>query len=334
MAEDNFSDIGRVEAIRRLYEGTPFSPITSTWFETAAKAYITTAERLFLEGMDFSLVYFPLKHLGYKCVVAVLGRLYCELSQPKTLGVKLGISSKLDYSNIKELWEGIVSAAKEHSISSVSLDLVPSANGLAIAICATGETSMVMGNARPKAESKDLICISGNLGGAYLGMRLLERERKKFAKEGVQPSLDKYKMIVGAYLKPEISPYILSTLEESDITPSFGYLIERGLSDTVKQLVRDSGLGAKIYAEKIPFEGNSFDLGKELGIDTFSAALNGGEDYRILFTIPIGKVEQFRRNFQSFEIIGHLARPEVGAVIVTPEGVELPLRAQGWKEEL
>ena len=120
-------------------------------------------------------------------------------------------------------------------------------------------------------------------------------------------------------------------MEDTGLIPSFGYLVSRGLSDAVKRLVRDSGFGAKIYVDKLPFAGKTFDTAKELGIDPLTAALNGGEDYRLLFTIPITQSEKFRHDFQTFDIIGHLAKPEVGAVIVTPDGVELPLKAQGWK---
>ncbi len=183
------------------------------------------------------------------------------------------------------------------------------------------------------AESKDLICISGSVGAAYLGMKVLEKELARFDKDGTQPDLEKYKMIVGAYLKPELSPNILNALKDSGIVPSFGYLLTRGLADAVKRLSRVSGLGAKIYAQKIPFEGNSFDLGKKLDIDPVSAAMNGGEDYQLLFTIPISQYEKFRHDFQTFDIIGHLALPEVGAVLVTPEGLEMPLKAQGWPEK-
>jgi thiamine-monophosphate kinase len=122
-------------------------------------------------------------------------------------------------------------------------------------------------------------------------------------------------------------------MEEAEIIPSYGYLVTRGLADAVKRLVRDSGLGAKIYVDKLPFAGKTFELGKELDIDPISAALNGGEDYRMLFTIPIGKHEKFRHDFQTFDIIGHLAKPEVGASVVTPDGVELPMKAQGWNNE-
>ena len=336
MAEETFSDLGRVEAIAKLYEGTPFKPFTGSWFETSGKSYIISHSRTFIEGIDFDLVYFPLKHLGYKCVTAVTGELYAEFSHPRTMDVRLGISSKLDFKHIKEVWDGIVAAAKEHGYKNVSLDLLPSPNGLTVSVSSTGETSLLMAKRRPEAKSMDLICVSDNLGAAYMGFQVLEREKKAFEQSGdvkAQPKLDDYKNLVGAYLKPQINPQIIKQMEDAEIMPSYGYLVTRGLADAVKRLVRDSGLGAKIYVDKLPFAGKTFDLGREMNIDPVSAALNGGEDYRLLFTIPIGKHEKFRHDFQTFDIIGHLAKPEVSAAIVTPDGVELPIKAQGWKNE-
>ena len=333
MAEETFSDLGRVEAIAKLYEGTPYKPFQSSWFETESKSCVTSHSRTFMEGIDFDLIYFPLKHLGYKCFTAVTGELYAEMSHPRTMDVRLGISSKLDLKHIKEVWDGIVAAAKEHGYKKVSLDLLPSPNGLTVSISCIGETSLLMARRRPAAKSMDLICVSDNLGAAYMGFQVLEREKRAFEKSGdakAQPKLDDYKNLVGAYLKPQINAQTITQLEESEIMPSHGYLVTRGLADAVKRLVRDSGLGAKVYVDKLPFAGKTFDLGKEMNIDPISAALNGGEDYRLLFTIPIGKHEKFRHDFQTFDIIGHLAKPEVGAVIVTPDGVELPMKAQGW----
>ncbi len=336
MAEETFSDLGRVEAIAKLYEGTPYKPFAASRFETSGKGFVTSHSRTFIEGMDFDLIYFPLKHLGYKCVVAVTGELYADFSHPRTMDIRLGISSKLDFKHIKEVWEGAVAAAREHGYSQVSLDLVPSPNGLTISVSAAGETSQLMTKRRPAPKSMDLICVSDNLGAAYMGFQVLERKKAAFEKSGntkSQPKLDDYKNLIGAYLKPQINSRIITQMEDSEIIPSFGYLVTRGLADAVKRLVRDSGLGAKIYVDRLPFAGRTFDLGKEMDIDPMSAALNGGEDYRLLFTIPIGKHDKFRHDFQTFDIIGHLARPEVGAVVVTPDGVELPLKAQGWKNE-
>ena len=335
MTEERFSDLGRVEAIARLYEGTPFKPFKTGYFETSGKSCISSQSRTFIEGIDFDLTYFPLKHLGYKCVTAVTGELYAEFAHPRTMDIRIGISAKLDFQHIQEVWQGIVAAAKEHGYKDVSLDLIPSPNGLTVSVSAVGETSLLTSRRRPAAKSMDLICVSDNLGAAYLGFQILEREKRRFEESGdanAQPDLDAYKNLVGAFLKPQINPQIVKLMEDAEIIPSHGYLVTRGLSDAVKRLVRDSGLGAKVYVDKLPFAGRTFDLGKELNIDPVSAALNGGEDYRLLFTIPIGKHDKFRHDFQTFDIIGHLAKPEVGAAVVTPDGVELPMKAQGWNE--
>ncbi len=333
MSENKLSELGRVESIAKLYEGTGYVPFTDAGFSPSANTnYCTQASKVLLEGIDFDLTYFPLKHLGYKSVISVTGELYARLAAPRSLNIRLGISAKLDYDQVKEVWDGAVIAAKEHGYLSVSLDLGPSYNGLCIAVSAAGESSIQ----RQPAKSKDLICVSNNLGAAYLGFAILEREKKSFSQtkdDKKQPDLADYKHFIGAYLKPDLNTDLLLRFKEAGVVPSFGYFVTRGLSDAVKSLARDSSLGAKIYVDKIPFEGNSFDLGKKLNIDPVSAALNGGDDFRLVYTIPIEKHEEFCRDFQDFDIIGHLARPEVGAVLVTPDGVELPLRSQGWKDE-
>ena len=317
MEKKNFSDIGKVEAIRQLFEVSPFKQKDGTAFLSGEKGGIVrTASRLWLEGIDFDLTYFPLKHLGYKCVVGTVGELYASLARPQSISVRLGISAKLDLPQVTELWNGICAAAEEHHISRADLDLIPSRNGLTISIVVTGLTSPEVSENRKSANSKDLICISGNVGGAFLGMSLLEAEKRKFEKAGD---------LTG-------TPDIVSELSDSDIIPSYGYLADRGLADMAKRLNRDSGLGVKLYSNQIPFEGNSFEAGKKLNIDPVAAAMNGGDDFRIVYVVPISKYETFRHDFQTFSIIGHLAKPEVGTVVVTPEGAELPLHAQGWKE--
>ena len=141
-----------------------------------------------------------------------------------------------------------------------------------------------------------------------------------------------YRMIVGDYLRPELDAGIVKKLEDAEIYPSCAQFITGGLADSLKRIARQTGLGAKVYADKIPFEGNSFSLGKELDIDPVSAAMNGGDDCKLLFVVPIRKMEMFRRDFQTFDIIGHLALPEAGVSLVTPDGLEMPVRAQGWPE--
>lgn len=391
MQNDSFSDIGKVEAIRLLFEPSGFS-LAAPIFEPANGSAVRQASRFFQEGLDFDLTYFPLRHLGYKAVVAVTGELFAALAHPRTLSVRLGLSAKFSFASVQELWEGMVSAAKEYAYVSLDLDLLPCANGLSISVSALGESLLLTRKRQPKPKSMDLLCVSGSLGAAFLGLQVLEREKKRFVSGtprpadpssrseapgnsrpdtagsrpdhpnmagfhpdhpdtagshpdhpdtvGSQPDspavfrpdLEKYKMLVGSYLKPELSASVLRHLEDAEVYPSLGTLVTHGLSDAVKRLASVSGLGAKIYADKIPFEGNTFALGKELNIDPISAAMNGGDDFRLLFAIPILRSEQFRRDFQTFDIIGHLARPEAGTVLVTPDGAELPLRAQGWPE--
>ena len=334
MEETRFADIGKRAAVTRLYEGTPYREMRIASFEAAGKGDVAVqATKLLLEGIDFDLMYFPLKHLGYKAVVAATGELLASLAHPRVLSVVLGISAKLDFAQIRELWDGIVAAAREFGYTDVALDLQPSRNGLTVSVSATGDTSLLTAKRRPAPKSKDLLCVSGSLGAAYLGMCLLEREKRAFEAGKPSTDLETNRMLVGAYLKPELPAGVISALEEAEIYPSAGCLITHGLADAVKRLALETGLGAKIYADKIPFEGNSFQLGKELGVDPVSAAMNGGDDFKLLFAVPILYLERFRRDFQTFDILGHLAQPDAGTTLVTPDGLELPLRSPGWPEE-
>ena len=334
MDNRNFSDIGRAGAVETLLRNGGFSP--SAAFSASQGSIVRTASGIWLEGIDFDLTYFPLKHLGYKCIVGTVGELYAALARPESAAVRIGVSAKLDFPQIEELWSGMTAALKEHGIEKVDLDLCPSRNGLTVSISITGLTDGEVESAKKPARSKDLICVSGSVGAAYLGMALLESEKKKIAASGnLQGNMDisRYKMIVGDYLKPEISPNVVKHLKDSDIVPSFGCLVSRGLADAAKRISSMTGLGVKLYSDKIPFEGNSFELGKQLNLDPMSAAMNGGDDFRLLYVIPMDKYEAFRHDFQSFSIIGHLAQKDVGTVVVMPEGAEIPLHAQGWKEE-
>ena len=331
----SFAELGRNEAVRQLFEGTGYRPFGEPlWLEAGERDCITTATALLLEGIDFDLVYFPLKHLGRKAVLRATGELYAVMARPETLSVQLGVSAKLDFPQIRELWSGIVAAAHEHGFRSLSLDLQPSRNGLTLSLSATGRHAAATSAARPQAQSKDLICVSGAMGAAFLGLRVLERERQNFDRGAAETkALESYKMLVGAYLRPELDPQTVPQLASSGITPSYGYFVTRGLADALLRLRRDSGLGVKVYADKIPFEGGSFALGKELDLDPVSAAMSGGEDYHLLYVVPMAQFERFRKDFQTFDIIGHLARPEVGAVLVSPDGLEHNVSAPGWTPE-
>lgn len=323
MAEESFSSLGLQEALKRLFDGTPFKP------------YRPAAHRVLLEGVDFNLVYFPLRHLGRKAVLAVSAELLAKMMHPESLSVVLGVSAKLDFPQIRELWDGIVSAAGEFGYKDVSLDLQPSQNGLCLSVAAEGRQKDLTRHSIPAPKSKDILCVSGRLGAAYLGLQVLERERLRFeaGTTAASAEMEKYRMLVGAYLHPEIPANAVGSFEDSEIYPSAAVVVNRGLADAVKRISRATGLGAKVYAGRIPFEGNSFELGKALDIDPVSAAMNGGDDFQLLVAVPILQAEKFRRDFQTWDVVGHLALPETGTVLVTPTGAELPLRAQGWQEQ-
>ena len=325
----DFEQLGRREAIRLLFEGTPYEAFTRSVFETGGGRAVSES-RLLLEGIDFDLTYFPLKHLGYKAVAEVTGALYASLADAVGLDVRLGVSSKLGFDRIKELWEGIVTAAKELGYKHLVLDLQPSLNGLCISLAASGISTAHS----PAPASKDLLCVSGALGAAYFGLQMLERGRNRFDKGGEdREELEKYRMLVSSYLKPELPAGLPEALSESGVTPSAAVFVDRGLADALLRIRHSTGLGAKVYADKIPFEGGSFELGKTLDIDPVSAAMNGGDDCRILLAVPIAQYESFRKDFQIFDIIGHLALADVGAVLVTPDGLEHPVSAPGWTNE-
>ena len=318
------ASLGRAAAIERLFENTGFQNEQSTVI--CEKGECLLAHKILLEGVDFDLVFNPLKHLGYKAVLAVAGEIYAKFHQPNSLSVTLGISKKFCYEDIEELWQGIIAAAKEHSIKHLSLDLVPSMNGLCISIAVCG--TQRKGNLEKIVPSKnmDLICLTGDLGAAYMGLHVLQREKVSFTDESKQPDLSKYKYVLGSYLNPEINPGILSRFIEAGIYPSKGYFITKGLAEAIHRLTKDTGFGAKIYLEKIPLASGTIEMAEEVGMEPVTAAFNGGDDYKFIFTVPIECHDIVRKEFHDFDIIGHLAKPEVGAVMVTPEGAEFEIK--------
>lgn len=349
-SQPSFASLGRVAALEKLYAECPFKGARDGSF-VCKNGRIESVCRLLTEGIDFDLSYFPFKHLGYKSVVEATAMLYARFATPRCLNIHLAVSAKLDFAHIRQLWEGICLAAKDYAYEGVSLDISASLNGLCIALSADGFLKDLDAKRRPAPKSKDLLCLSGNVGGAFLGLQILQREKAKMAGRagrderkagGVSsgptearpmPGLEKYKLLVGDYLRPVLDADIPKLMADAGFYPALGVCVDKGLSDAVKRLCRQCGLGAKIYLDRIPFGGGLFEAAKALQVDAASAALNGGEDWRILFTLPIDQFEKFRHDFQTWQVIGHLALPEAGAALVMPDGVELPLRAQGWKED-
>jgi len=328
MARTEISQIGKQAVLDRLFADSGYT--NGQTLPTDGRGSVRTAQKLLLEGCDFDLVYNPLKHLGYKAVLCVLGELYAAFHQPDTLSVVLGLSKRFCYEDLAGLWEGVLAACREHGIRQLSLELNPSVNGLCIGLAATGTQKKSVLAQASAASNMDLICLSGHVGAAYMGLHVLEREKVSFTGTGEQPDLSPYKAVLASYLSPEIKAGLLTRFTDAGIIPSRGCFLTRGLGEAVIRLTRDTGLGAKVYLEKIPISSQTFAMAEEINMDVVTAAMNGGDDYKFLFVIPIDKHEIFRKEFHDFEIIGHLAQPDVGPVLVTPEGAELPIHAQGY----
>jgi thiamine-monophosphate kinase len=326
--KNSFSDISKQEALRRLYESVNEKPCSSAVLRDDA---IAAAQAVMLEGVDFDLTYTPLMHLGRKAVLACIGKLYAQMCNPHGISVVLGLSAKLTFDNVTELWKGIAAAAHEHNVDELHLDLKPSLTGLMISVTAVGEKVVDL----VPFSNMDLVCLSGNVGGAFFGQQVLQREKDVFAKAGnaaPQPDLSKYRFVVGAYLSPTMYTDVAERFKEFNVTPSGGVFLSIPLANGVKELQHESGFGIKIYTEKIPLDSGTVEASEEFGVDGMTAALHGGDDYRFLFTIPISQADAFRKDFQDYDIIGHLAQPEVGAVVVTSDGAELTLKAQGYDD--
>ena len=320
-----FSQIGHRAAVARLFEGSGYTNSPEIKIADGIASH-----KLMAQGVDFDLVYNPLKHLGFKAVLNVLGEIYAAFHRPRALSLAVGVSSHFAFEDIAELWGGVLAAAKEHGIKELHLDLFPSINGLQISLMATGAQSRTVAGKIPAASSKDLICLSGNVGAAYMGQHVLEREKGAFLAAGEenakQPDLSKYKYLLSQYLCPEIPANVIDRFTKGGFYPTAGVFDCRGLAEAVNSLCEKTGFGAKLYLDRLPIASETFEMAAEVNIDAVTAAINGGDDYRLIYTIPLSRYEEFKREIQTFDVIGHLAHSDVGGVLVTPDGAELPLK--------
>ncbi len=326
-------DIGKIAFIGELLQKTG-SVISNTlqFGQLDNKCMWTSSHRLFLEGIDFDLTYTPLKYLGYKCVVLAAGPIYAKNYIPHAISINLGISGRFSANDIEDLWSGITSAIEEYKISAVNLDLNSSLTGLAISVSVQGKQTNEAIVQKREASSGDLICITGSLGAAYMGLQILEREKTLFSSTSSQPKLDDYKFILKAYLNPQLNTSIIEEMNNNEIFATHGEFISSGLSDAVKRCCLATGYGAKIFLSKIPIATQTFNAAEEINIDATTAALNGGEDVQFIFTIPLAEHEKIQKELPQLDIIGHLCSPEKGTLLVTPDGLELELKAQGWSK--
>lgn len=282
------------------------------------------------EGIDFDLSYFPLKHLGYKAVVRGVNDILAMNAKPEQLVVSLGVSAKISVEALDTLYEGMECAAKELGVDIVGGDTTASMNGLVINISAVGFARREDVVYRAGAREHDLICITSNLGAAYMGLHLLEREKRVLKDiDNPEPKFEGYEYLLERYLKPRARVNVLDALREEGIRPTAMIDLSDGLASDLRQLCRSSQSGARIYLERIPIARQTSDLAEEMHIDPVIAALNGGEDHELLFTVPLEKQEAVMR-LGLVDVIGHITKEESGVILVTPDGEGIALKAQAF----
>ena len=285
-----------------------------------------------LEGIDFDLTYFPLKHLGYKAATVGVSDILAMNAKPEQLIISLGVSSKIPVEALEDLYEGMAFACKELGVDLVGGDTSASMTGLVINITAIGRAKRKAIAYRSGAQFNDLICITGNLGAAYMGLQLLEREKRVLSNvENPEPQFKGYEYLLQRYLKPRARKDIIDLLAEEKIVPTSMIDLSDGLASEVLQICKASKCGARIYLDRIPIAKQTTQLAEEMHLDPVVAALNGGEDYELMFTVPLAMQEQVMR-LGVVDVVGHITRESTGAYLVTPDGSDIKLKAQGFKE--
>ena len=282
------------------------------------------------EGIDFDLSYFPLKHLGYKAVVRGVNDILAMNGRPEQIVVALGISAKITVEALDALYEGMETACKELGVDLVGGDTTASMNGLIITISAVGRAAKDEVVYRSGAKEHDLICITSNLGAAYMGLHLLERE-KRVLKDiaNPEPQFAGFEYLLERYLKPRARANVLKALADEGIHPTSMIDLSDGLASDLRQICLASQCGARIYLERIPIARQTSELAEQMHIDPVVAALNGGEDHELMFTVPLAMQEKIMA-LGLVDVIGHITREEAGVVLVTPDGEGIALKAQAF----
>ncbi|MBL0356592.1 MAG: thiamine-phosphate kinase [Chitinophagaceae bacterium] len=292
------------------------------------KQTVITTDML-VEGIHFDLMYTPLKHLGYKSVVVNLSDIYAMNATPTQITLSIAFSNRFSLEAMDEFYEGVYAACEKYGVDLVGGDTTSSQKGMIISVTAIGEVSPDMFVKRSTAKNGDLICVSGFLGAAFLGLTILEREKKIFAETGAQPDLEGQNYIVGRMLKPEARKDIIEFFAEQEIMPTAMIDISDGLSSEILHICKQSELGCVLYEDKIPVYEDARQFAYKLEIDPTACALSGGEDYELLFTIAQADYEKVKLNDQ-ISIVGYMTPSVEGKHILTRGGNKHELVAQGW----
>lgn len=285
---------------------------------------------LLMEGVHFDLTYVPLKHLGYKAAVVNFSDIYAMNGIPRQITVSLGISKRFTVEHIEALYGGIKLACEIYGVDIVGGDTTTSRSGLVISITCVGDCESDKIVYRNGAKDTDLICVSGDLGAAYMGLQLLERE--KIASAGqpdFQPQFQGKEYLIERQLKPEARKDIISALANLGVKPTSMMDISDGLSSELMHICKQSKTGCRIYEERIPIDYQTAIMAEELNMNLVTAALNGGEDYELLFTVPLHCHDEVEK-LQNVKIIGHMTKADLGCAMITRDGNEIELKAQGW----
>ena len=298
-------------------------------FSGENKQVLVTTD-LLMEGVHFDLVYTPLKHLGYKSAMVNLSDIYAMNGTPKQITVSLAISKRFCIEDLDEFYDGVKLACKLHNVDIVGGDTTSSVTGLAISITCIGEADKDKVVYRNGAHDTDLICVSGDLGAAYMGLQLMEREKAVFQGEkDVQPDFAGKEYLLERFLKPEARRDIIEELAKAGIKPTAMMDVSDGLSSELMHICSQSNAGCRVYEERIPIDYQTAVMAEEFNMNLSTCALNGGEDYELLFTVPLTNHETVSQ-IKDVKIIGHITKPEMGCALVTRDGNEMELKAQGW----
>ncbi len=296
----------------------------------AGDYYKVVSTDLLTEGIHFDLSYFPIKHLGYKAVAVNVSDIAAMNAIPEQILISLALSNRFSVEAIDEFYAGVKLACQDYKVDLVGGDTSSSAGGLFISVTAIGKVDKNKVAKRSGAKDKDIICATGDLGGAYVGLQVLSREKQVFmADSNMKPQLDKYEYLVGRQLKPIARMDIIHELAELGIIPTSMIDISDGLASELLHLQKHSGLGIKIYEDKLPIDNQTYETAVEFGLDPITCVLNGGEDYELLFTISQSDFEKLEKH-RDIHFIGFMDAKDKDAGLVTKSETWVPLKAQGW----
>ncbi len=337
MSQTEISQLGEFGLIDRLTDNLmPVNPSTikAVGDDAAVLSYpdteVLVTTDMLLEGVHFDLTYVPLKHLGYKAAAVNFSDIYAMNGTPRQITVGLGISSRFTVEHLEELYAGMRLACEIYGVDLVGGDTTASRSGLVISITCIGDAEKGTVVGRDGAHDTDLICVSGDLGAAYMGLQLLEREKVASAgSKDFQPAFEGKEYLIERQLKPEPRRDIIVRLRENGIKPTSMIDVSDGLSSELLHICKASKTGCRVYEDRIPIDYQTAIMASELNMNLVTAALNGGEDYELLFTVPLTDHEKIRK-IEGVKVIGHITRADLGCMLVSRDGNELPLKAQGF----